>query len=357
MAARSLTPEQRLEADQARRELVEQLHQQLADNIGSLDNRDAWERWLAFSRSFTSYSFANRTILMIQAPHATAVAGYRAWQAKGYQVRRGEKALRILGPVTRPVPMLDPSGRPLLDEHGKPRHTREMIGVKPVSVFDYSQVDGPPAPEAPRPVLLTGQAPPGLWDSLSGFLAQQGYRLECGDCGGANGLTDFTGRVVRVRDDVDEAQAVKTLAHEVGHTLTVDPSDVPGVLDCRGLREVTAEAIAYAVTQAHGLDSGQYTFNYVTGWATQASGTLTPEQVVRATGQRVMDAVDRILAHTQPEPSPAQAALSALETSLDRDPERPRWETITPADSPGQRADRAAGRTRSHPRHTITVGR
>lgn len=98
------------------------------------------------------------------------------------------------------------------------------------------------------------------------------------------------------------------------------------------------------VTQAHGLDSSQYTFNYVTGWATQASGTLTPEQVVRATGQQVIDIVDRILAHTQPHALRVDGMLDALERDIvdHHVAAGPRWETVADAPSQGARAERAA---------------
>lgn len=97
------------------------------------------------------------------------------------------------------------------------------------------------------------------------------------------------------------------------------------------------------VTQAHGLDSSQYSFNYVTGWATQASGTLTPEQVVRATGQHVIDTVDRILAHSQPEALWIDGALDALEREVDRGVAvAPRWETVADAPNLGAHTERAA---------------
>ncbi|MFT4217260.1 MAG: ArdC family protein [Micropruina sp.] len=314
MTGHSLSEAQREAADRARRETVEELHRQLTEHVGSLDNRAEWERYLAFARSFHQYSFGNRLLIMLQAPDATAVAGYRAWQARGYQVRRGEKAIRVLGPVTKRAPILDPAGNPVLDADGKPRETRQLVGVKPVPVFDISQTDGPPPPQHPDPVLLTGQAPPGLWDALATLVADRGFRLERGDCQGANGLTLYSERVVRVRADVDDAQAVKSLAHEVGHVLMHPDGADRG---CRGLEEVEAESVAYMVTQAHGLDSGQYTFRYITGWATQAAAD--PEQVVRATGQRVIEAADLILAHTQPDAiRPAEDALDAFEANIDR---------------------------------------
>ena len=118
-----------------------------------------------------------------------------------------------------------------------------MVGVKPVSVFDVSQTDGDPLPEPPEAKLLTGQAPPGLWDALQAFVEAQSYSVSRGDCGEANGVTIFDTRQVRVRADVDDAQAVKTLAHEAGHVLLHAPERRDN-FSCRGVAEVEAESVA-----------------------------------------------------------------------------------------------------------------
>lgn len=96
------------------------------------------------------------------------------------------------------------------------------------------------------------------------------------------------------------------------------------------------------VTAAHGLDSSQYTFNYVTGWASRASGTLTTDQVVRATGERVIAAVDQILSHTLPGPALVEGALVALEADVDRGLAgmRPRWGPVHFEPSPGAQHQR-----------------
>jgi len=73
--------------------------------------------------------------------------------------------------------------------------------------------------------------------------------------------------VVRVRDDLDDAQAVKTLAHELGHLECGHVTDLPTYATCRGRCEVEAESVAYVVAAAHGLDASGYTFAYVPGWA------------------------------------------------------------------------------------------
>ncbi len=169
-------------------------------------------------------------------------------------------------------------------------------------------------------------------------MADRGFTVERGDCGPRNGYTDFTARTVRVRGDVDEAQAAKTLLHEAAHTLLHHPTDPAGAgagggaagaggrpggsVDCRGTREVEAESVAYLVAAAHGLPTDDYTFAYVTGWAADAAGPGRPAaEVVRATGQQVLHAAHTILAVTQPEPAatgPGEAVQARAQAGLDR---------------------------------------
>ncbi|MCB0913077.1 MAG: serine/arginine repetitive matrix protein 2 [Propionibacteriaceae bacterium] len=346
MAGRNLTEAQREAADRARRETVEQLHEQLAHGIANLDDKDVWQRWLGMASKLHRYSFNNVVLTMMQKPDATMIAGYRAWQAMGHQVRRGERAIKILGPVTRKVELVDRlTGEPIRDAEGRQQYVRQLVGVRPVSVFDASQVD-PPVESPPEPTLLRGQAPPGLWDSLAELVEAEGFQLTRGDCGGANGLTDYLGFEVRVRADIDDAQAVKTLAHELAHVLIRPEPGEPYAGACRGRREVEAESVAYVVAAAHHLDTSQYTFNYVAGWATQAA---TPqhgiEAVVAETGARVIATADAILAHTKPADLETRLIDAVAEdlgvgaSSSPRIAPRPAepevWETITYSPSPG----------------------
>ncbi len=317
----------------ARRETLERMHADLASKVGSMDSVGEWQAWLRFTQSFHRYS--NTCLILMAKPDATLVAGYRAWQAKGHQVRRSEKAIKVFAPVTRKVPIEDADGRPVVDDHGRPLHRYQLVGTKVASVFDASQVDPPPQLVRPQPQLLVGQAPPGLWDALTELLAGEGFTVARGDCGAANGLTDFTTKQVRVRLDVDDAHAVRTLSHEAGHVLTMEPDDIAayGSTHCRGISEVVAESVAYLVTRAHGLDASQYTFNYVAGWATKAAGrsgdTRSIDQVVKATGDRVIAAAHRILAHTQPSGDATSDLLASQEAiTLETTRTAPVWEIV-----------------------------
>lgn len=318
--ARAASGYDRDAAQAARQATLEVMHTQLAARVVSLDSMEGWGAWLRFAKSFHRYSFNNTVLIWAQRPDATLIAGYRAWQANGRQVLRGETAIKVFGPITKREPRLDREGQPVRDVDGKPLFSVRIVGLKPVSVFDVSQTDGDPIPERPVSELLTGQAPPGLWGSLQRLVEAEGYAVARGDCGGANGRTDFVDHSVRVRDDIDDAQAVKTLAHEAGHVLLHQPDARQGLGVCRGRGEVEAESVAYLVTAAHGVDSGQYTFSYVAGWAETAQAAApkdtTLADVISATGARVVKAADTILTTTKP---PTAVQTDATPESVTRE--------------------------------------
>jgi hypothetical protein len=172
-----------------------------------------------------------------------------------------------------------------------------MIGLRPAYVWDVSQTEGRPVPEQPRPRLLAGQAPVGLWDGLAAHVEARGFTLrrvlDASVIGGANGLTDYSDQLVCVRTDMDAAAQVKTLAHELGHVLLHGLDNVDAVLH-RGLAEVEAESVALMIGAAHGLDTSSYTVPYVASWAGSVPGR-SPVEVVQATAERVRAAAIDVL--------------------------------------------------------------
>lgn len=258
-----------------------EVHEQLTRAIDELVSGEDWTHFLEASRRMHAYSPNNVLLIMAQRPTATAVAGYRTWQALGYQVRRGEKGIGILAPVvSRRRPEKDE------DEQVEPGPVRILRGFRVVHVFDIGQCDGPPLPDL-QPVLLTGDAPTALWDLLAEQVEAAGFTVERGPCPAANGRTSFGPKTVRVRDDVDPAQAVKTLAHELAHVLLHDGNEY--ALGCRGRAEVEAESVAFLILSTAGLEPGAYSFPYVAAW----SGGQ-PE-LVTATADRVIGCARRVI--------------------------------------------------------------
>ncbi|WP_019873096.1 ArdC-like ssDNA-binding domain-containing protein [Sporichthya polymorpha] len=326
-------------------------HAQLVTAVQELTNGEEWRRMLAVAARFPTYSLNNVLLIGAQRPDATRVSGIRTWNSLGRRVRKGEKGIAILAPClyrprrddprhdqtgprgpadrTRPDPGRPEPGRPEPDGTApRQRVPREVRGFRVVHVFDVCQTVGEPLPEiAPR--LLTGSAPALLTERLIKTIRGDGYHLERGPCGGANGYTDFTARTVRVRDDVTDAQAGKTLAHELGHIRadhhTRFLNGRPSSAGCRAQAEVEAESIAYLITHAAGLPADAYSVPYLAGW----SGGNT--DLVREAATRVIAVTRGVLEDLRLElpadlaPAPViephrPAGPAALPPEIDREP-------------------------------------
>jgi DNA primase catalytic core len=297
---------------------LEQLHDQLRAAVEAIESGDQWRSWLDFAGKLNRYSFDNLMLIMSQRPDAKAVASYTTWKSVDRQVQRGERSIKVLAPITRRIELTDDQGQPVLDEDGHRQRKNKVVGYRPVSVFDINQTTGPPPPEPVHPKLLAGQAPDGLWRSLEREVSERGYRLlRAGSeqLGTANGATMPTLREVWIRDDVDDAQAVKTLAHELAHViLHADDADGP----CRGIKEVEAESVAYLTLASHGMTTDNYSFPYVAHWAYPIAEVehIDITEVVTRTGRRVMQAARTIIeaTETSPAPDPALAAIAVRTT-------------------------------------------
>ena len=327
---RPTTPAQQAKAAEAREAKLAGLHQTLTEQVSALASGPQWRRWLDVAAKFHNYSFNNTLLLLAQKPDATQVAGYNLWQELGRQVVKGEKGLAILAPVTRKIESDETNSATAAEPQGAAADSgesaataRRVVGFRPVYVWDVSQTSGDPLPAPPMPQLLAGQAPEGLWDALTAQCTAAGFTVTrkpvAGDAG-PNGYTAYATHEVVVRSDVDGAQAVKTLAHELGHVLMHDPAGFERgqTGSCRGDREVEAESLAYLVAADHGLDTAEYTFAYVAGWAAQTGDV---DAAVRASGARVLGTAHSVLDRTHEYlAGDVDAAATATSTvAVDRD--------------------------------------
>ena len=135
----------------SRSDAVERLHAQLQDSLQELVTSEDWQRALAVAARFHDHSFANTRLIWAQSVARgftpSRVAGYRAWQELDRHVRRGERGLQILAPVTRKI----------TPENGE-EEERRVVGFRVVHVFDVAQTEGEALPEV-SVALVEGDLP------------------------------------------------------------------------------------------------------------------------------------------------------------------------------------------------------
>lgn len=227
----------------------EELIDTLTEGILRLRSSAEWKRHLDLQSRFHRYSFGNVLLIANQCPQATQVAGFRAWRSINRFVRRGEKAIWILAPMTRRS--VDP---------GDGEERRVVCGFKFVPVFDLSQTEGQELPAICT--RLRGEDTQGHYDLLRNVADAIGFAVVDHEFPGAtNGDCSYLDRRIRVERRVTGAQRVKTLAHEIAHARLHEGCEN------RTLAELEAESTAYVVCQALGIDSGRYSFGYVASWA------------------------------------------------------------------------------------------
>jgi hypothetical protein len=277
----------------------------LSAGIADLTTSEKWTRYLDVQSKFYRYSPNNVMLILLQNPYATRVAGYNAWKALDHQVMVKESALRILAPM-----------KYKRDDAPEGEKAREIRGFKLVPVFDISQTEGPDLPDIVS--KLEGLAPEGVFVKLTEFAQGIGFRVERLQSldSGANGDTTHSEGRIRVVSTNSEAQQAKTLAHEIGHALLHDPG-VETTKDLeRGLKELEAESTAYVICTALGMDTSDYSFGYVAGWAGGAPEAI---QGIKASTGRIQKAVTAVLKTFEVEEPVVEAANEVnIEVAVER---------------------------------------
>ena len=150
---------------------VEDALERLEAGVSRILDGEEFKRYLSVAAKFHHYSANNCLMILMQRPDATRVAGYRAWQSMGRQVRKGEKGIYILAPISRKVAEDEDS------EAGEA--VRALVGFKTTTVFDVSQTDGE---DATRSAAAGGSGPrggrqrlrPWVYEGLRNFCEAEG---------------------------------------------------------------------------------------------------------------------------------------------------------------------------------------
>jgi hypothetical protein len=276
------TEEERDARRRADRKRIDQAARELLTTEG-------WQRWIKVraSNGLSRYSVSNQLLIAVdcwsRGITPTYVAGFRAFLDLNRCVRKGEKAIRILAPVT--VKERDANG----EETGE-----KKVFFRTVPVFDVSVTDPlpgkEPVPLAPPSQPITGDSHHHLIAPLIAHAADLGYTVEFQQLpdGGPAGWCDAEHKRIVVAAGPPNRQ-VRTLTHEIAHSHGLGYAEL-GRERC----EVLVDCVTYCVLGAVGLDVSGESIPYVAGWGEDGALDAIREyaQTIDTIARRIEDALE-----------------------------------------------------------------
>ena len=229
------------------REVASKALQHLSESLAQGESL-VLRNYLAAMGKFHRYSASNILLIITQRPEATRVAGYETWRKLHRQVTRGAKGIVIFAPLMRRT--VDSN------ECGMETEREKLVGYRAAVVFDVADTTGEPLPS-----LTQFEGNPGEYlEGLKALVTQWGCALEYstsilparGQCS--------AGRIILL-PDLAPAEEFHVLTHEAAHSrlhFTARRAETT-----KSIRETEAEAVAFVVGQAIGLETNSASWDYV----------------------------------------------------------------------------------------------
>src|SRR5271168_498233 len=233
-------------------------------------------QYLAAIARFHRYSLRNVMLIASQKPTATHIAGFHTWHKLGRFVKKGEKGILILAPIVR--------AKSQSMDQTETDESSAAVGFRAAYVFDISQTDGQELPEIGN---VNGD-PREYRDRLGKFVTDQGILLEYSrDIAPARG-TSAGGKITLLPGQAP-AEDFSTLAHEVAHELM--HRNERRASTSKRSRETEAEAVAFVVCQAIGLETGSAAQDYIQLYEGDAKLLSESLQHIQQTATRILNAI------------------------------------------------------------------
>ena len=261
-------------------EIIHKLEQGVQDVLQS----GHYKTYLTTMARFHHYSYANCILIMLQKPNATRVAGISTWNSMGRIINKGEHGIEILAPIIQKIKPKSP----------EEKERSILKGYRVVHVFDVLQTTG-----ADLPTLTTS-----LNGSVEDYANLISAITSIAACpvtfekitGGSKGFYMPGQHRIVVSEDLSEIHAVKTLLHETVHSILHRKTADQVNMD-RSTKEVEAESVAFVVCQHIGLDTSDYSFDYLANWSSdeQMKELKAALPLIQKTSNEIIEKLDQIL--------------------------------------------------------------
>lgn len=268
----------------------EQVEELVESGIESLETAlkagksDQLKKFLEVMAKFPRYSFCNTLLISNQFPTASMVQGYRAWQKMGRTVKKGQKGIGIFAPMI--------GKKKTEDENGDETTKRVCYGFRVVHVFDVSQTEGKELPEF---TAVTGDPGDNLY-AVESLIRSEGIDLSYQEIeGGALGVSK-KGAIV-ISPELEPAKRIMTLVHELAHERL--HGDERRKETTKTVRETEAEAVAYVVCQALGIDGLDHCSDYIQLYNGDTDTLADSLEYIQKTANSILNGIQDELKNVQ----------------------------------------------------------
>ena len=276
------------------RENVDFLIQQL-----EAGQSEALTAYLTAMSHFHNYSFGNILQIARQKPDATRVAGLYAWNQLGRRVKKGQKGIQILAPMIGVRRKKDAEAEQDITKQNQP----VLVGFRAVYVFDVLQTEGKELPGMDGVKGEVGERR----DRLIDFIAAQGIELEFNErIAPAMGMS-YGGKIVLLPGQ-SKAEEFATLVHELAHEMLHKAER--RTQTTKTVRETEAEAIAFVVSKAVGLQTGTASADYIHLYHGNASLLAESLEVIQKASAVILAALETKPEKEADQPQDVMAAAS-----------------------------------------------
>jgi hypothetical protein len=259
----------------------------IAANVKSLieqleaGHSDALTAYLDAMSRFHNYSFGNILEIARQRPSASRVAGMYAWNQLGRRVKKGEKGIRILAPIVGVKRKPEEEAEKDITK----QNTRVLVGFRNAYVFDVEQTEGVELPAMREVYGDVGEN----HDRLVSFIDRQGIELVFTEkIAPALGMS-YGGRIA-ILPGQSKAEIFATLVHELAHEMLHKAER--RTTTTKVVRETEAEAIAFVVGKAVGLEAGSASADYIHLYHGNASLLAESLEVIQQTSAVILAALE-----------------------------------------------------------------
>ena len=233
-------------------------------------------KFIACVSRFHQYSWRNCLLIALQNPDATLVAGFRKWLEQGRYVRKGEKGIAILAPLRY--------RRTVEADDGSEMTESGVRGFRIVHVFDVSQTDGEDLPELAG---ISGE-PGELLTGLENLVRESGIELRVEVLPlGTQGLSE-KGAIV-IGEGLADAERFAVLSHELAHEWLHGTERRQETT--KTIRETEAEAVAYTVCHAFGLECSTRSSDYIQLYQGNTEVLSESLSLIQRTAARIITAL------------------------------------------------------------------